>query len=78
MSRSLVIWALRLGFTGSGGGGMLFGVSRERRERWRVFSCESSESSCGGEGDGWVMPLLEGSRWRGYWVKTSIADMVVV
>lgn len=47
-----MIWALRLGFMGNGGGGMLLGVSRERRERWRVFRYVSSVSTAGVDGGG--------------------------
>lgn len=41
LSRSLVIWALRFGVTGSGGGGM-FGASREIRDRCRALSSVNS------------------------------------
>lgn len=39
-SRSLVMLADRLGFTGTGGGGT--GDSRARNERWRLFNVASS------------------------------------
>lgn len=39
-----MIWALSFGFTGIGGGGVLLGVSRETRERWRVFRDSSSSA----------------------------------
>jgi len=41
LSRSLVICALRLGVTGSGGGGIL-GASREMRARCRALSSVNS------------------------------------
>lgn len=70
MSRSLVIWALRLGLTGIGGGGM-FGGSSERSERWRAFSSSSSVVMVVvwdgvGRDDGWLMALEAGSMYRLY------------
>lgn len=44
-SRSLPICAERLGFTGTGGGGMPVGVSTLRRPLWRVFKASSSVAS---------------------------------
>ena len=43
-SRSLVTLAVRLGLTGTGGGGAPEGVSRLRRERCSLLRASSSEA----------------------------------
>lgn len=71
-SRSFVICAERLGFTGTGGGGE--GVSRVRSWRWRVLRRVSS-SWRARELDDVDSAFDWGSRWRGSWVKVSGSSM---
>lgn len=72
-SRSLVIFADRLGFTGTGGGGM--GASRVKRERWSALRMVSSSLSARDfEVD--VMALEVGSRWIGTRVNVSGSSMM--
>lgn len=79
VSRSLPIWAERLGLTGTGGGGTPLGVSRERRERWRRFRAVSSVVRAA---EVLLLLLLTalvvGSRWRGRRVNMSASAAMVV
>lgn len=62
----------------------MFGGSREMRERWSVFRDWSSswrDFVCDAVWPDVVareMALLDGSIWRGYWVKESRASMAAM
>lgn len=71
-SRSLLTCAVRLGFTGIGGGGMVLGVSRVRRERCNVLRAFSSAvSDDGAFGCELEMAFVPGSRCSGRRVNVS-------
>ena len=82
-SRSLEICALRLGFTGSGGGGTV-PVSRARRDRWSWLRFWSSSFTA----SVWDREVLDeggresaldwGSRWRGHWWKMSTLLAILI
>ena len=68
-----MICADRLGFTGTGGGGM--GDSRVRRDLWSSFSVFSSSLRTR-ELEEADIAFEVGSRWRGRRVKLSRSSMV--
>lgn len=75
-SRSLVIWAERLGFTGMGGGGA--GVSRDLNCWWRALRDFSSSVRARDAVVFEDMSLLVGSMWRGSIVNVSLSILIVL